>query len=58
MNALRKEAQLAICPPTHSLMDVPDEVGSYHNRIFSYQLASILCNEYKIRASSFNINII
>ena len=41
MNALRKEAQLAICPPTHNLMDVPDEVRSYHNRM-CYQLAYIL----------------
>ena len=42
MNALRKEAQLAICPPTHNLMDVPDEVRSNHNYISCYQLANIL----------------
>ena len=30
MNAVPKDAQLAISAPTHNILDVPDEVWQYH----------------------------
>ena len=60
MNTLR-ETQLAICPPTHNLMDVPDEVCTYQYYIFRYhsrgKYVKINSNAYNKSCLTKNYNL-